>query len=80
LRVCPLFGRIISTAKGEVILGNALNDKNEQISFLKQRLNMFLDVIESIDPEDADLEDIDRLISMVDDLESKCKEFNNREK
>jgi hypothetical protein len=41
---------------------------------------MFLDVIESIDPEDTDLDDIDRLISMVDDLESKCREFNNREK
>jgi hypothetical protein len=61
-------------------LGSPVTDKNSQISFLKQRLNMFLDVIESIDPEDTDLDDIDRLISMVDDLESKCREFNNREK
>lgn len=40
---------------------------------------MFLDVLDAIDPEDADLEDIDRLISFIDDLESKCREFNNRE-
>ncbi|SFB08988.1 MULTISPECIES: SE1561 family protein [unclassified Bacillus (in: firmicutes)] len=61
-------------------MGSPLNDKNAQMTFLKQRLNMFLDVIEAIDPEDTDLEDIDRLISMVDELESKCKEFNHREK
>lgn len=66
--------------KGEDNLGSPVTDKNSQLSFLKQRLNMFLDVIESIDPEDADLDDIDRLISMVDDLESKCREFNNRDK
>ncbi|MDP4163340.1 MAG: SE1561 family protein [Bacillota bacterium] len=61
-------------------MGNAINDKNSQVSFLKQRLNMFLEVLEAIDPEDTDVEDIDRLISMIDDLESKCHEFNSREK
>jgi hypothetical protein len=40
---------------------------------------MFLDVLEAIEPEDTELEDIDRLIEMIDDLESKCREFNNRE-
>lgn len=40
---------------------------------------MFIDVLDAIDPADADLEDIDRLISMLDDMESKCREFNNRE-
>lgn len=50
-----------------------------QVTFLKQRLNMFIDVLDAIDPEDADLEDIDRLISILDDMESKCREFNHRE-
>ena len=40
---------------------------------------MFLDVLDAIDPEEADLEDIDRLIEMVDELESKCREFNHRD-
>lgn len=40
---------------------------------------MFLDVLEAIEPEDTELEDIDRLIEMIDDLESKCREFNNRD-
>lgn len=60
-------------------MGNPINDKGTQVSFLKQRLNMFLDVLDSIDPEDTDLDDVDRLISMIDDLESKCREFNHRE-
>lgn len=40
---------------------------------------MFLDVLEAIEPEDTEIEDIDRLIAMIDDLESKCREFNNRD-
>lgn len=60
-------------------MGSQIQDKNSQVDFLKQRLNMFIDVLDAIDPEDADLEDIDRLISMLDDMESKCREFNNRD-
>ncbi|MGG3562729.1 SE1561 family protein [Neobacillus rhizosphaerae] len=60
-------------------MGSPLQEKNQQVTFLKQRLNMFIDVLDAIDPEDTDLEDIDRLISMLDDMESKCKEFNNRD-
>ncbi|WP_462408781.1 SE1561 family protein [Neobacillus sp. Marseille-QA0830] len=60
-------------------MGSPTKDKNSQVSFLKQRLNMFLDVLDAIDPETTDLEDIDRLISIIDELESKCHEFNNRD-
>ena len=60
-------------------MGSPIEDKNTQVNFLKQRLNMFIDVLDAIDPEDTDLEDIDRLISMLGDMESKCREFNNRE-
>lgn len=40
---------------------------------------MFMDVLDAIDPEEADINDIDRLIEMIDDIESKCREFKNRE-
>lgn len=70
---------MVSKLKGEIVLGSKINDKNTQVDFLKHRLNMFLDVLDAIDPEDADVEDIDRLISFIDELESKCREFNNRE-
>jgi len=60
-------------------LGNSITGKNEQVDFLKTRLNMFLDVLDAIDPEEAELEDIDRLIEMIDDIESKCNEFKHRD-
>ncbi len=58
---------------------SSIKDKNGQVSFLKERLNMFLDVLDAIDPEDTDIEDIDRLIEMIDDLEDKCREIKQRE-
>ncbi|MGI8387169.1 SE1561 family protein [Robertmurraya sp. P23] len=60
-------------------MGNKVSDKNTQVTFLKQRLNMFIEVLDAIEPENTELEDIDRLIEMIDDLESKCREFNNRD-
>lgn len=60
-------------------MGNQIQDKNSQVVFLKQRLNMFLDVLDAIEPENTELEDIDRLIDMIDDLESKCREFKHRD-
>jgi hypothetical protein len=60
-------------------LGSPINDKNTQVTFLKQRLNMFLEVLDAIDPEDANLQDVDRLLAILDELESKCWEFQNRE-
>jgi hypothetical protein len=40
---------------------------------------MFLDLLDAIEPENTELEDIDRLISIIDELESKCREFNHRD-
>jgi len=60
-------------------LGSPIKEKEDQVVFLKKRLNMFLDLLDAIEPENAELEDIDRLISIIDDLESKCREFQNRE-
>ncbi|MBY0122925.1 SE1561 family protein [Bacillus sp. S/N-304-OC-R1] len=60
-------------------MGSPIQDKNNQVDFLKQRLNMFMDLLDAIEPEDADIDDIDRLIQIIDDIESKCREFNNRD-
>ncbi len=56
-------------------MGNATNDQDSQLTYLKQRLNMFVEVLDSLDPEHAELEDIDRLIQMMDDLELKVEQF-----
>ncbi|MCY8973374.1 hypothetical protein MOE37_17650 [Bacillus atrophaeus] len=56
-------------------MGNAINNKDQQIDYLKNRLDMFMNVIDSLDPESTDVADIDRLISMLDDLEAKYERF-----
>jgi ribosome biogenesis GTPase A len=56
-------------------LGNAVHDKDSQLKYLKTRLNMFMNVIDSMDPESTDVEDIDRLINMLDELEVKQEQF-----
>jgi hypothetical protein len=60
-------------------LGNPINDKGTQVVFLKQRLDMFSELLDAIDPEEADLEDIDRMIQIVEEMDAKCREFKNRE-
>ncbi len=63
------------TKRSEPLMGNAVRDKDSQVKYLKERLNMFAEVLDSIEPEHTDLEDIDRLIAMIDDLELKCEQF-----
>ena len=41
------------------------------IEGLKTRLHQFLETLDSIEPETADLQDIDQLISMIDELEEQ---------
>ncbi|MEA3319757.1 MULTISPECIES: SE1561 family protein [Bacillaceae] len=56
-------------------MGKATDNKDSQVDYLKNRLNMFLEVVDSLDPESTDVEDIDRLIQMLDDLEGKYNQF-----
>ena len=62
-----------------MLLGSPILDKNTQVGVLKQRLNTFLETLDAIDPVETDLDDIDKLIEMVDELEAKVQEFKHRE-
>lgn len=59
-------------------MSNPITNKEQQVSYLKERLEIFLNVLDSIDPETTELEDIDRLIQMMDDLEEKMDQFQIR--
>jgi hypothetical protein len=61
--------------KERISVGNATHDKDSQLVYLKERLNMFVEVIDTMEPEHVDLEDIDRLLRMLDELEFKCEQF-----
>lgn len=56
-------------------MGKQISNSEQQVSYLKDRLQMFLEVLDSIEPETTNLEDIDRLIQMMDDLELKMEQF-----
>ena len=55
-----------------------ISNKDQQVTYLKERLQIFLQVLDAIDPETTELQDIDRLIQMMDDLEQKMDQFNIR--
>ena len=59
-------------------MSKSITDKEQQVTYLKERLQIFVEVLDAIDPETADLQDIDRLIEMMDDLEDKMDQFKNR--
>lgn len=56
-----------------------ITNKEQQVTYLKERLEIFLEVLDAIDPETTEIEDIDRLIQMMDDLEDKMDQFQSRE-
>ncbi|RUQ27573.1 hypothetical protein ELQ35_15510 [Peribacillus cavernae] len=56
-------------------MGKSIVDKDDQLTYLKERLSMFMTVLENIEPENTDLEDIDRLIGIIDELETKVEQF-----
>ncbi|MBD8028625.1 hypothetical protein H9636_18495 [Ureibacillus sp. Re31] len=59
-------------------MSNPITDKNKQVNYLKERLQIFVEVLDAIDPETADIEDIDRLIQIIDDVEEKMDQFHHR--
>lgn len=65
--------------EGECTVGKSIYSKDDQIKYVKERLTMFMDVLDSMDPENTELEDIDRLITMIDELEVKVEQFKKRE-
>lgn len=58
-----------------MVMGNAVHDKKSQLEYLTNRLNLLLNVLDSIDPEEANIDDIDRLLQMLEDLQGKINQF-----
>ncbi len=61
-----------------LVLTTPIYNKDEQVKYLKDRLELFMEVLDRIEPETADIEDIDRLIEIVDSIEEKFQSFQNR--
>lgn len=48
---------------------------DEQVRYLKERLQNFIDVVDAWDPENIELDDIDSLLQMLDEMEEKCQQI-----
>ncbi len=64
-----VFSYTISMIERGVRMDNSQN--NEQVFELKNRFNQFIETLEAIEPEHTDLQDIDRLIMLLDELEEQ---------
>ena len=64
--------------RSRISLTTPIYNKDEQVKYLKDRLELFMEVLDRIEPESADIEDIDRLIEIVDSIEEKFQSFQNR--
>jgi prefoldin subunit 5 len=58
-------------------MGNSIQDKSSQKEYIKNRIDLLVEVLDSIDAETAGIDEIDKIISMLDDLELKCKQFRH---
>lgn len=55
------------------------NEHKQQVNLLKERLNDFLETLDHLEPETADLEEIDQLILMIDEIDAKVAQLRNSE-
>ena len=51
----------------------------EQLSYIKERFHSVMETIESLEAEEISLDELDQLLSVLDDIESKCREVNQVE-
>lgn len=59
-------------------MGNPIFEQKEQLNFLYSKMELLMTMLDSIEPEDAGVEEIDRIIEMLDEIENKCKKFRNQ--
>lgn len=48
-------------------------EQQEKIGQLKKQLQLFLTQLDELDPSETSLEDVDRLIEMLENIERKLK-------
>ncbi|MCE7792094.1 hypothetical protein K8O68_06615 [Salipaludibacillus sp. CUR1] len=52
--------------------------KQTKLDALHQRMENLVEILDSLDPEKTGIEDIDRIIAMLDDLEKQCQQYRQQ--
>lgn len=58
-------------------MGGAIHDKKTQLDYLQNQFDLVMQMLETIDPDEAGVEEIDRLLAILDEIELKCKQFRH---
>ncbi|WP_059105809.1 SE1561 family protein [Shouchella shacheensis] len=56
-------------------MGGKIESKDRQLAYLQRRFELLANVVEGMNADTASVEELDRLLSMIDDIEVKCKQF-----
>ena len=56
-------------------MGKAVQDKQSQISYLKNRLQLLSASLDSMDPDTADPEQMKQFLSLLEQLQMKAKQY-----
>lgn len=56
-------------------MGNAVENHEEQIKYLQNRVNMLKNVVDSMDASSADADDLGRLLQALDFLHMKVRRY-----
>lgn len=52
-----------------------MNDKEQQISYLRHRLQLILTSVDTMDPKNAEPEQLQRMLEMLEQLQMKTTQF-----
>jgi hypothetical protein len=55
-------------------MGKEVTKKDTHMEAIRSEIDTVLQALDTIDPETAGVAEIDRIISMLDELENKCRE------
>jgi hypothetical protein len=59
------------------VYGLDKSQNNGHVEGLKTRLHQFLETLDTIEPETADLKEIDQLLGLLDDLEEQMEKIKS---
>lgn len=54
------------------------NAKELKLQTLHERMETLVNILDRLDPEQTEVEDIDRIISMLDELEAQCQQYRQQ--
>lgn len=54
------------------------NEKNIKLQTLHEKMEHLAEMLDSLDPERTEVDDIDRIISQLDELEKQCQEYRQK--